>query len=164
MLRIPARLHNRQLNLELLAVVFRSLLEYIRSVMQRGEDRELSEAPVKSTTGLQPNVAALLSYVLGWITGLIFLVLENNKEYVRFHAMQSIVVFGAITVVDIVLRFIPVVGGILSWIIGALAFVLWIVLMVKAYQGQRFKLPVAGDIAEAYAKKTPPQSPTPPQP
>lgn len=108
----------------------------------------VNEPKGKTGTGLQPNVAGLLCYALGWVTGLIFLLLEPKDKYVRFHAVQSIVVFGAITVVMIVLGFIPVLGGILNWIIRLVAFVLWIVLMVKAYRGEKYKLPWAGDIAE----------------
>jgi uncharacterized membrane protein len=109
-------------------------------------------------TGLQPNVAGLLCYLLWWVTGLIFLILEKEDKSVRFHAMQSIVVFGVITVILIILitlSSIPVIGlilAILSWIVWLLSVVLWIVLMVKAYQGQMYKLPVAGDIAEKQAK------------
>jgi uncharacterized membrane protein len=105
----------------------------------------------KMSTGLNPNVAALLCYLAGWITGLIFLILEPENKFVRFHAIQSIIVFGAYTVVGIIFGFIPVVGTILSGILGALAFVLWIILMLKAYQGERYKLPVAGEIAEKQA-------------
>jgi|MudIll2142460700_1097286.scaffolds.fasta_scaffold26491_5 uncharacterized membrane protein/ribosomal protein L40E len=107
-----------------------------------------------STTSLEPNVAGLLCYLATWITGLIFILIEKENKFVRFHAMQSIVAFGAIFVAYILLMglgFIPVIGllfDILSWILALLAFVLWIVLMVKAYQGERFKLPIAGDIAE----------------
>ena len=106
----------------------------------------------KTSTGLQQNVAGLLCYVLGWITGIIFLLLEKDNQFVRFHAVQSIVVFGAVTVADIILQFIPVIGWVLAWIIGVGAFILWIVLMVKAYQGQTYKLPIAGNIAERQIK------------
>ena len=108
----------------------------------------MSDTGGKTSTGLQPNVAGLLCYLLGWVTGLIFLLLEKDNQFVRFHAVQSIVVFGAVTVLDIVLSFIPVIGAVLAWIVGVIAFILWIVLMVKAYQGQRYKVPVAGNIAE----------------
>jgi uncharacterized membrane protein len=107
-----------------------------------------------STTSLEPNVAGLLCYLAWWITGLVFILIEKDNKFVRFHAMQSIVTFGAITVVNIVLSIlgiIPHIGfvfSVLSWIVWVLAVVLWIVLMVKAYQGERFKLPIAGDIAE----------------
>jgi len=104
------------------------------------------------STGLQPNVAGLLCYVLGWVTGIIFLVIEKDNEFVRFHAWQSIVVFGGLTVIDIVLSFIPIIGWAIAGLLGIVAFILWIVLMLKAYQGQRFKLPIAGNIAEQQSK------------
>lgn len=106
----------------------------------------------KTSTGLQQNVAGLLCYVLGWVTGIVFLLLEKDNRFVRFHAVQSIVVFGALTVVDIVLNFIPIIGWVIAWIIGVVAIILWIVLMFKAYQGQMYKLPIAGNIAEQQTK------------
>ena len=107
------------------------------------------------STGLEPNVAGLLCYLVGWITGLIFFLIEEKDEFVRFHAMQSIIVFGAITVLSIVfgiLFLVPFVGWILGTILWIASIVLWIILMVKAYQGERFKLPIAGDLAEKYSK------------
>ena len=107
-----------------------------------------------STTSLEPNVAGLLCYVLGWITGLVFILIEKENKFVRFHAMQSIVTFGAFTVLWIPFSILSqmdilrVLFGILQAVTGVLAFVLWIVLMIKAYQGERYKLPIAGDIAE----------------
>jgi uncharacterized membrane protein len=86
------------------------------------------------------------------LTGIIFLLLEKDNKFVRFHAIQSIVVFGAYTVLAIILNFIPVIGWIINLLLGIAAFVFWIVLMVKAYQGQIYKLPVAGDIAERNSK------------
>ncbi len=106
----------------------------------------------KTSTGLQQNVAGLLCYVLGWVTGIVFLLLEKDNRFVRFHAVQSIVVFGALTVVDFVLNFIPIIGWVIAWIIGVVAIILWVVLMVKAYQGQMYKLPIAGNIAEQQTK------------
>lgn len=105
----------------------------------------------KTSTGMEPNVAGLLCYVLGWITGLIFYLVEKDNKFVRFHAMQSIVVFGALTVVSIILSVIPLIGWIISWLLWILALVLWIVLMVKAYQNQWYKLPIAGDFAEKHS-------------
>ena len=102
----------------------------------------------KSSLGLDANVAACLSYVFGLITGIIFYVLEKENKFVKFHAMQSIVVFGAVFVLGIILPFIPVVGWILLPIVYIGSVVLWILLMVKAYQGETFKLPIAGDVAE----------------
>ncbi len=113
----------------------------------------------KSSTGLESNIAGLLSYVLGWITGLIFFLLEEKDEYVRYHAMQSIIVFGAVTVVEIVLElfglipYVDVVFLALQGLVGLFAFVLWVVLMVKAYQGVRYKIRWAGELAEKYSVK-----------
>ena len=100
---------------------------------------------------MQENVAGLLCYLLGWITGLIFLLIEKESKFVRFHAIQSIVVFGAYTVLSIILRLIPVIGWILGIILGIVAFIIWIIMMVKAYQGLKYKLPVSGDIAEKHS-------------
>ena len=113
----------------------------------------MSETKGKTSMGLEPNLAGLLCYLLGWITGIIFLVLEKENQLVRFHAIQSIVVFGAITVADIVLGWIPFVGWfVFIPLLGILAFILWIILMVKAYKGQMYKLPWAGNFAEKQIK------------
>ena len=99
-------------------------------------------------TGIKPNVAALLAYLLGFVTGLIFLLVEKNNKFVRFHALQSVVVFGVIFAAQWIFSFIPGVGIIISGLLSILSVVLWIVLMVKGYQGEKYKLPWAGDIAE----------------
>ena len=99
-------------------------------------------------TGLPKNTAAALSYVLGWLTGIVFLLIEKDK-FVRFHAAQSIVLFGILTI----LVLIPVIGWViapLAWIVG---FVLWLVLIFKAYQGEEFKLPWIGDLAKKLLSK-----------
>ena len=108
----------------------------------------------KTSIGLTENVAGLLCYALGWISGLVFLLIEQENKFVRFHAIQSIVTFGSITVVSIALSiiglipYLGVVFDIANWILRLLAFALWIVLMVKAIQGTKYKLPWAGDFAE----------------
>lgn len=103
---------------------------------------------IKTSTGMNQNVAGLLCYLAGWITGLIFFLIEKENRFVRFHAMQSIITFGSLTVIFMILGFIPFVGWMLMPILAILQLVLWIVLMVKAYQGQLFKLPMIGDMAE----------------
>ncbi len=111
-----------------------------------------------SGTKLEPNVAGLLCYVLGWITGLVFFLIEKDDDFVRFHAMQSIVFFGAVTVAMIVLdllRMIPYIWPLfvaLESLLGLFAFVMWIILMIKAYQGERLKLPIVGDMAEKWSQ------------
>jgi len=107
----------------------------------------------KTSTGLQENVAGLLCYVLGWVSGLVFILLEAENKFVRFHAIQSIIVFGILSIIGIVFGWIPWFGWVISSLVGLLGFVLWIVLMVKAYQGVMYKLPVAGDLAEKWLGK-----------
>jgi len=106
----------------------------------------------KTSTGLTENVAGLLCYILGWVTGIVFLLIEPDNKFVRYHAMQSIIVFGIISVAAAIFSWIPVVGFIISWIIGVISFILWIVLMFKAYQGTKYKLPWTGDMAEKFAE------------
>jgi uncharacterized membrane protein len=113
-----------------------------------------------SSDGLAENVAGLLCYAVGWITGIIFLLIDK-RPFVKFHAAQSIVVFGALTIFRIGVGMIFGVSGLvgfglwaaLSMLIGLAAFVLWILLMIKAYQHVLFKLPIAAGIAEGIAGK-----------
>lgn len=99
-------------------------------------------------TGIKPNIAALLSYLLGFVSGLIFILIEKKNKFVRFHAMQSLTVFVALFVLQLVLSVIPILGVIMGGLLTLAGVVLWIVLMVKAYQGEMFKLPIVGDFAE----------------
>ena len=111
-------------------------------------EQKQQEAAGGSTTGLEPNIAGFLCYLGGWITGIIFLIIEQENRFVRFHALQSIVVFGSLTIIGTFFRWIPIFGTVFSTIIGILAFILWILLMVKAYQGELYKVPVASQIVE----------------
>lgn len=102
-------------------------------------------------TGLKKNTAAALSYVLGPITGVIFLILEKDK-FVRFHAMQSIVVFVTLFVLQWVLG-LTIILLILVPLVGIVSFVLWLVLIYKAWQGEEWEVPVLGKIARNMAAK-----------
>lgn len=102
-----------------------------------------------TASGLDPNVAAALSYALGWITGLLFVLTEPHDRFVRFHALQSTIVFAALSVACVVLQIIPVLGMLITvFLVIPASALLWLLLMFKAYQGERFKLPIAGDMAE----------------
>jgi len=105
----------------------------------------------KTGTGLSDTTAGILCYVLGWITGIIFLILEPNNKYIRFHAFQSIIVFGTITVILMIFGWIPYIGIVINAIVGAAGFVLWLVLIIQASQNKKYKLPYAGDYAEKWA-------------
>lgn len=115
-------------------------------------------SPATPTTGLAPNVAGALAYVLGPITGVLFLVLEKENRFVRFHAAQSITtglllvaISIALSVLSTVLAFVPVLGWIvallLAVVLGFGGFVLWLLLMWRASQGKEWEVPVAGAFA-----------------
>ena len=122
----------------------------------------MAASAASPTEGLQENVAGLLCYVLGFITGIIFLLIDK-RPFVKFHAAQSIVVFGGLFIIRIGLMFMGGMmgGGLVGWgilgmiglVISLLSLVLWIFLMVKAYQHQMFKVPIAAPIAENIAGK-----------
>lgn len=103
--------------------------------------------------GLDKNVSALLAYVLGWVSGLVVILIEKEDDFVRFHAMQSIVTFGAFTIFSIMFGTMFMFFGFIGPLIHIAGIALWILLMVKAYQGEKFMLPVIGDISEKWAKK-----------
>jgi uncharacterized membrane protein len=102
----------------------------------------------KTSTGFDANVAAALTYLVGFVTGIIFLLVEKENKFVRFHAMQSTLVFIGIVAVDILLQIVPILGALVVVVIVIPASaVLWLVLMYKAYQGEEYKLPLVGQMA-----------------
>jgi uncharacterized membrane protein len=131
--------------------------------------------PAGSSTagaGLEENAAGLLCYVLGWVTGLVFYLIDK-RPFVRFHAAQSMITFGAIHVIQLAFFMGGMAGGTMdgmmrgrmmgrlmfggmTWmlfgLLNVVIVVAWIVCMVKAYQHERFKLPIVGGIAENFAK------------
>jgi len=117
---------------------------------------------VGNSSGIQPNVASFLCYLFGWVSGLIFYFIEPNNRMVRFHALQSILFCVAMIPISIVIMIIVaifaamnvgIVSAILWFVFGIGVFILWIMLMVKAFQGGRLKLPIIGNMAEKWASK-----------
>ncbi|MBE0430542.1 MAG: zinc-ribbon domain-containing protein [Dehalococcoidia bacterium] len=120
----------------------------------------------ESSTGMSANVAGLLCYVVGWITGIVFVLLEKKSTFVKFHAWQSIMTFGVLMVAQIVFSGIIVAigirtlspglvifAGVISWIIWVVTVILWIVLMIMAGTGRMWKVPGAGNWAEKQANR-----------
>ncbi|HEX5834679.1 MAG TPA: DUF4870 domain-containing protein [Pyrinomonadaceae bacterium] len=126
----------------------------------------------KSSTGLDENIAALLSYIFGWVSGLIFFLIEKDSRLVRFHAMQSILFNVSVGVLAFVLWFVVFIALLivsqvseaLSTIVGLLITLVWLALLVgiliawvlclvKAFQSQYFKLPIIGNFAEKFSAK-----------
>jgi uncharacterized membrane protein len=114
---------------------------------------KLAATPGKSSTGLDENLGGLLAYLLGFVTGIIFIIIEKENQFIRFHALQSIFLFGGLFVLSFVIGMVPLVGWILSLLISPLMFILWVIAMYKAYKGERFKFPITGDLAEKQLKK-----------
>lgn len=118
--------------------------------------------PTPTGTGIDPHMAGALSYFLGALSGILFLVLDRDRPFVRFHAMQSIVLsvawFGAwvvLSVLGVVLGAVPLIGWLVSMLLslalGVLGFVLWLYLMFRAYSGDEWELPVVGEYARRFA-------------
>jgi len=124
----------------------------------------------ESSTGMSANTAGLLCYLFTWITGIIFVVIEKKSTFVRFHAWQSIMTFGAFSVAFLILGisiYLVVISGpdflgqmlailivaLIGGLIGVLSFILWIILMVQAKRGKMWKVPWAGGRAEKQASK-----------
>ena len=123
-----------------------------------GASQSVAATPVvtpipASSEGLAENVAGLLCYSLGWVTGLIFLLIDK-RPWVKFHAAQSIAVFGGLTIIRVGLLFMShFLGWAIFGLIGLVSLVLWIFLMVKAYQHETVRIPIAADIADNLAGK-----------
>jgi uncharacterized membrane protein len=106
------------------------------------------EAKEKSSTGLEENVAGFFCYILGFVSGIVFLVVEKESSFVKFHARQSTVTFLILLVIFLVFWWIPVIGFLLLIAI----LVLWLFLMIKALQGERYLLPIVGQMVEEKTK------------
>lgn len=101
-----------------------------------------------TSIGIEQNIAGLLCYLLGFISGIVFLVIEKDNRFVRFHAFQSIFISATIFIASFILSIIPFIGWMITIVIAPFSMILWVFLMYKAYKGEWFKFPIAGDIAE----------------
>ncbi len=127
---------------------------------QSGSDEPVGQ---ETETGLEENAAAALSYVLGFLTGIVMFIVESENDHVRFHAAQSIVISGALfvasitlSVVNFVAGFIDIIGFVVGLLVGLFnlvlwlgGFVLWIYLIVRTYQGEDPRVPVAAGVADS---------------
>ncbi len=102
----------------------------------------------KSSTGLEENVAGFFCYILGFVSGIVFLVVEKESSFVKFHARQSTITFLILLVIFLVFWWIPVIG----FLVGISILVLWLFLMIKALQGERYLLPIVGQMVEEKTK------------
>jgi len=114
-----------------------------------------------TSSGIDKRTGAFLSYLLGWITGLIMLFVGKNDPDVKYHAAQSLVFFGGLTVINFILG---ILGGLshalffFGWITDVIAlfgFIMWIVCLYKAWSGggARFQIPIVGSFVSPYAEQ-----------
>jgi len=116
----------------------------------------------KTSLGLEENVEGALAYLFTWLSGILLFLLEKESNFVRFHALQSTITFIGWFVVEFILMFIPLFGWFISSLMWIGMIILWLYCMIKAYQGEKFKLPIVGDIAEKQVGG--PGGPLPPPP
>lgn len=105
-----------------------------------------------SSTGLDTKLAGLLCYAFGFVSGAVFLIVEQKDRDVRFHAYQSAITFGALFALGFVAPAMPFFGWLVSLLVAPCALILWIFLMWQAFQGERYKLPVVGEWAQEQAE------------
>jgi uncharacterized membrane protein len=98
--------------------------------------------------GLPSNVAATLAYAFGALSGIVILMIERDDKFVRFHAWQSTLTFLGALLTSLLLSSLPVLGWLLNIAFTAGLVALWVLLMLKAFAGEKFKLPYVGEIAE----------------
>ncbi len=102
-----------------------------------------------TTLGINENTESVFAYLLLWVGAIILLIMENKNKTVRFHAMQSLIVFLGLHIISMILNFIPIIGFLFSYIIiPIITLILWIVLIYFAYKGEKYKIPIIGYIAD----------------
>lgn len=108
---------------------------------------------VTTSIGLKQNLVGLLCYLFGVISGVVFLLIEKENQFVKYHAIQSIVVFVFLFILNVILTAIPLIGWAIGLILTPIYLILWVYMMWKAYQNVRFKLPIVSDIVENIVSK-----------
>jgi len=110
-----------------------------------------------TTSNSNEKLVGALGYLVGPITGILLLLIERKNQYIRYHAMQSTLVFGGIFLLQLVLGFVPILGWLIALILSPLifltTFLLWLVLMFKAYSGEKYHLPYFGNLADKQLAK-----------
>jgi uncharacterized membrane protein len=96
-----------------------------------------------SAAGSNKKTYTILAYLLGWLTGLIFLFVGKDDPDVKWNAANSVVFFGGLSVINIILGLIPVVN-VLTVVVFIVGFIFWIIIMIQALQGDGQRIPVPG--------------------
>lgn len=108
------------------------------------------EGKKNSSIGLDENIGGMLCYI--FIIGLIFLFMEKENRFIRFHALQAVFLGVFLFILNLVFAVIPIIGWILSLLMGPFVLFMIVFMMYQAYKGKLYKLPVIGDMAEKQLK------------
>lgn len=110
-------------------------------------------SPKKTVLGVEENIEAALCYILWFVTGILFLIVEKDSKFVRFHALQSIATFVPLYILSALIPLLgnPFITVPLSILLSIASLALWVLLIYNAYRGEKYKLPVVGEIAEKYS-------------
>lgn len=102
----------------------------------------------KTALGMGENLEGALCYFLVFVSGIIFLIFEKDNKFVRFHAMQSVILFIPLAILGFIVGKVPLIGWLASWVISVVSIGLWLFMMYKAFNKELYKIPIIGDIAE----------------
>lgn len=122
-------------------------------MVQRYQTKNVQRTGSSGQADANQRFLAAVSYLLFFITGIIFLYIEKKDRYIRFHAYQSTAFFGVLFVVYVLVAYIPFLGVLLTFILFVGGLILWVTLMLKAFVGEKYKLPYFGQWAEKQALK-----------
>jgi len=125
-----------------------------------------------TSTGMQAKTEALVSYLLGWVTGIVFLVIERKNRFVRFNAAQSTIFFGATFILLALLHYIGAfLGGIFligfvlgpvfacaSFVVGIPTLLIWLYLMMQSFRGKTVRLPIISGYADSLVNRLTPKA------
>lgn len=117
-------------------------------VEEESKNKQSNPEKAPQSTGLDQNIAGLLCYLCWFITGIIFILIEKENRFVRFHAMQSIAISVVLFAISLILILIPIIGWLFGLLLMPISVVLWVFMMYKAYKGEMYKLPIVGDFSE----------------
>jgi uncharacterized membrane protein len=118
------------------------------------------DAKSKSSTGMEPKIAVLIAYIFSLLGGLIIYFIEKENKFVKWHAMQAIILgiiqVGSFIVISVLLGMIPFIGWFffswLGWVISVVAWVFGIIALVQAFNGKTYRVPWVANMADKYAK------------
>ena len=119
-----------------------------------------SDFSKKSSTGMEPKIAVLLAYLFSWLGGLIILLIEKENRFVKWNALQALILgiveVACIFVISFILGLIPYIGWFffswLGWVLAGVAWIFAIIAIVMGFQGKTFRIPGISSLTDKYFK------------